>query len=129
MYCGLFVMLNKGRCTTSVSGWIEHLSSGRGTLLRRSCPFAVRTDFDAGRKGVDALPANFAIGSKELQAALTRQSVDVQRGDIVLVRTGTLRYWGETGADHETLAKFDSAGITLEAAKWLVEQKGAVMIG
>ena len=28
----------------------------------------------AGWKGVDALPSNFAIGSKELQAALTKQS-------------------------------------------------------
>jgi kynurenine formamidase len=83
----------------------------------------------AGWKGVDALPSNFAIGSKELKAALARQAVDVRPGDIVLIRTGTLRYWGETGADHETLAKYDSAGITLEAAKWLVEQKGAVMVG
>lgn len=83
----------------------------------------------AGWKGVDALPSNFAIGSKELQAALTKQSTEIQPGDIVLIRTGTLRYWGETGSDHETLAKHDSAGITLEAAKWLVEQKGAVMVG
>lgn len=83
----------------------------------------------AAWKGVDALPSNFAIGSKELQAALGKQATDIQPGDIVLVRTGTLRYWGDTGSDHETLAKHDSAGITLEAAKWLVEQKGAVMVG
>jgi kynurenine formamidase len=83
----------------------------------------------ASWKGVDALPENYAIGSKDLQAALKKQAVDVQPGDIVLVRTGTLRYWGETGADHAKLGRHDSAGITLEAAKWLVEQKGAVMIG
>ncbi len=83
----------------------------------------------AAWKGVDALPAHYAIGSKDLQAALAAQKVDVEPGDVVLVRTGTLRYWGETGADHEKLAQHDSAGITLEAAKWLVEQKGAVMIG
>jgi len=47
----------------------------------------------------------------------------------VLIRKGTPHYWGETGADHETPAKHDSAGITLEAAKWLVEQKGAVLVG
>lgn len=83
----------------------------------------------AAWKGVDALPSNFAIGSKELQAALARQKVDVEPGDVVMIRTGTLRYWGASGADHAKIAQHDSAGITLEAAKWLVEQKGAVMVG
>lgn len=83
----------------------------------------------AAWKGVDALPTNYAIGSKDLQAVLAKQGVDVEPGDIVMVRTGTLRYWGANGADHAKLAQHDSAGITLEAAKWLVEQKGAVMIG
>ena len=80
-------------------------------------------------KGVDALPSNFAIGPKELQAALSAQKVDVEPGDVVLIRTGTLRYWGQTGADHAKLSQHDSAGITLAAAKWLVEEKGAVLIG
>ena len=83
----------------------------------------------AGWKGVEALPANFGIGSKEMQAALAAQKVDVEPGDVVMLRTGTLRYWGETGADHAKIAQHDSAGLTLEGAKWLVEQKGAVMIG
>ncbi|MCC6859753.1 MAG: cyclase family protein [Bryobacterales bacterium] len=83
----------------------------------------------AGWKGVDALPGNFAIGSKELQAALKAQNTDVEPGDIVMIRTGVLRYWGRTGADHAKLAQHDTAGLTLEGAKWLVAQKGAVMIG
>jgi kynurenine formamidase len=83
----------------------------------------------AGWKGVDALPANFAIGSKEMQAALAAQNVDVQPGDAVFLRTGTLRYWGVSGADHAKLSQHDSAGLTLEGARWLVEQKGAVFIG
>lgn len=83
----------------------------------------------AGWKGADALPGDFGIGPKELQATLAAQKVDVEPGDIVLIRTGTLRYWGETGADHATLAKHDSAGLTLAGAKWLVEEKGAVFIG
>ena len=45
------------------------------------------------------------------------------------MRTGTLRYWGDNGADHEKLAEHDSAGLTLQGAKWLVEQQGAVLIG
>jgi kynurenine formamidase len=83
----------------------------------------------AAWKALDALPANFPIGPKELQGALTAQKTDVQPGDIVLIRTGTLRYWGATGADHAKIAQHDSAGLTLAGAKWLVEQKGAVFVG
>jgi kynurenine formamidase len=83
----------------------------------------------AAWRGVDALPANFRIGPKELAGALASEKTDVQPGDVVLIRTGTLRYWGETGADHVRLAAHDSAGLTLEGARWLVEKKGAVLIG
>jgi kynurenine formamidase len=83
----------------------------------------------AAWKGVDALPANFAIGPKEMQAALAAQKTDVQPGDIVMIRTGALRFWGETGADHAKIAQHDSAGLTLAGAKWLIEQKGAVLVG
>jgi kynurenine formamidase len=83
----------------------------------------------ASSKGVDALPSNFGIGSKEMQAALAAQSIDVEPGDAVFLRTGTLRYWGVSGADHAKLAMHDSAGLTLEGARWLVEQKGAVLVG
>jgi kynurenine formamidase len=83
----------------------------------------------AGWKGVEALPELFAIGPEELQATLTKQGTDVQPGDLVFIRTGTLRYWGANGADHAKLAVHDSAGLTLAGAKWLVEQKGAVLIG
>jgi kynurenine formamidase len=83
----------------------------------------------AGWKGVDALPSNYPIGPKDLQAALSAQKADVEPGDAVFIRTGTLRYWGETGADHAKIGQHDSAGLTLAGAKWLVEEKGAVLIG
>jgi kynurenine formamidase len=60
---------------------------------------------------------------------LAAQKVDVEPGDAVFIRTGTLRYWGETGADHAKIGQHDSAGLTLAGAKWLVEEKGAVLIG
>jgi kynurenine formamidase len=82
----------------------------------------------ASWKGVDALPARFPIGSKELQATLASQKVDVDPGDIVLIRTGAAQYWDQASADHAKLRQHDSAGISLDGAKWLVEQKGAVMI-
>jgi len=83
----------------------------------------------AGFKKMDALPANYAITPKDMQDALTAQRVDVEPGDIVLIRTGTLRYWGEAGEDQAKIAQHDSAGITLASARWLVEQKGAVLVG
>jgi kynurenine formamidase len=83
----------------------------------------------AAYKGVDALPSNYSIGPADLQGALKKQGMDVEPGDAVFIRTGTLRYWGETGADHAKIAQHDSAGLNLAGAKWLVEQKGAVFIG
>ena len=83
----------------------------------------------AGHKGVEALPGNTAIGSKDLKAALEKQGTTIQPGDAVFVRTGTLRYWGEAGGDHQKIRAHDSAGINLEAARWLVEEKGAIMVG
>ena len=83
----------------------------------------------AGAKGVEALPGHYAIGVEDLEAALGKQGTRLEPGDVVLVRTGTLRYWGESGGDHEKIGRHDSAGISLEAAKWLVEQRGALMIG
>ena len=55
--------------------------------------------------------------------------MSLRPGDVVLVRTGTGRYWGEDGADHAKIAEHDSAGPDLEATKWLVEDQGAMMVG
>ena len=83
----------------------------------------------AGFKGVDALPSKYTITIEDLQGALKRQNTELKFGDVVLIRTGTLRYWAETGSDHKKLDEHDSAGIQLPAARWLVEQQGAIMIG
>jgi kynurenine formamidase len=83
----------------------------------------------AGAKGVDALASNYAITVEDLRQALDKQRTQLKPGDVVLIRTGTLRYWGEAGGDHATIARHDSAGINLEAARWLVEENGAMMVG
>ncbi|MBI1762755.1 MAG: cyclase family protein [Acidobacteria bacterium] len=83
----------------------------------------------AGWKGVDALPGNYSITAQDLQQALAQEKTQLRPGDVVLIRTGTLRYWGATGSDHATIAQHDSAGISLETAKWLVEEHGAMLIG
>ena len=83
----------------------------------------------AGFKKVEALSGGTTITTDDLKKTLEWEKVDVRPGDAVFIRTGTLRYWGETGSDHEKLRAHDSAGINLAAAKWLVEQKGAILIG
>jgi len=83
----------------------------------------------AGWKGVEQLPTGYGIGPEDLRAALEAQGTAIQPGDAVLIRTGVLRHWGQDGSNHEILAKHDSAGLTLAAARWLVEEKGAAFIG
>lgn len=83
----------------------------------------------AGHQKVDALPAHTRITPKMLQEALAAQGTTIRPGDAVFVRTGTLRYWRGTGSDHDKIREHDSAGIDVEAAKWLVEEKGAVLVG
>lgn len=83
----------------------------------------------AAAKGVDELAARYPITPSDLEAALERQGTDVETGDVVLIRTGALRHWGQTGTDHDRLAGPDTAGLTLASARWLVEKKGAVLIG
>ena len=86
----------------------------------------------AGYLRKDALPAGYAIGADLLRETLAHQKVDVEPLDVVLVRTGTggIYLKGDlVGANQDELAEHDSAGITLGAARYLVEQKAALMIG
>jgi kynurenine formamidase len=83
----------------------------------------------AGFRKVDALPSHTRITPKLLQDALAAQRTVIRPGDAVFIRTGTLRFWGETGSDHGRIGEHDSAGIDLDAARWLVADKGAVLIG
>jgi kynurenine formamidase len=76
----------------------------------------------------DPLPSHYRVSKEELEAALKAQNTQIHPGDTVLIRTGVLQFWGENGKDHETLRKHDSAGIDLDAAKWLVEQQGVALI-
>ena len=83
----------------------------------------------AAYKKVEALPGHTVITTDDLKHTLAWEGVSLRPGDVVLVRTGTGRYWGEDGADHERIADHDSAGPDLEATKWLIEEHGAMMVG
>jgi kynurenine formamidase len=82
----------------------------------------------AGARNVEMLPPHYAITPADIDAALARQGTRLAVGDVVLIRTGTLRFWGTDGADHERLAEHDTAGITLQTARYLIEQHGAMLL-
>jgi kynurenine formamidase len=83
----------------------------------------------AAFKQVEALPGHTLISTTDLQDTLAWEGVTLAPGDVVLVRTGTARYWGEDGADHARIGAHDSAGPDLAATRWLVEDQGAIMVG
>jgi hypothetical protein len=55
----------------------------------------------AGYQKVDALKSGTAITVDDLKKTLEWEKVDIQPGDAVFIRTGTLRYWGDAGSDHD----------------------------
>ena len=82
----------------------------------------------AGAKGVRALPPHYKITTADLRATLAAQGTQLLPGDVVLIRTGAIQFWDDL-EHRELLAAHDSAGLLLDGARWLVEQKGAMMIG
>ncbi|MHC5540774.1 cyclase family protein, partial [Singulisphaera rosea] len=83
----------------------------------------------AAYQKVKVLPPHTAVTTQLLKDALAWENVAIRPGDVVLVRTGTGQFWGEYGADHATIAEYDTAGPDLAATRWLIEDQGAIMVG
>ena len=75
-------------------------------------------------KGLDVLPDAYKITARDLEEALELQGTRLEPGDVVLIRTGRMKYY----YDAEKYMN-NSPGLGLGAAKWLVEEKGAMMLG
>lgn len=71
------------------------------------------------------LPSSYAITPADLQEALRKQGTTLRPGDVVLRRTGlmTLR------PDVEQYRLLDQAGVSPQAAQWLVETQQAMLLG
>ena len=78
----------------------------------------------AAYKGVDVLDPNYRVNSDDLKGALKKQGVKLQRGDVVLIRTGQAQFYEDAG-------KFlhEYPGISLDAVKWLVEDQEIMLLG
>jgi kynurenine formamidase len=101
---------------TSMSGaanlGIDRVASsfiGRGVLL------------DVARHmGVDCLALDHAIDAQELDVVAGEQGIRVEKGDILLVRTGMMAEWARTGS-WERCWSPQQPGLAASVAEWLHE--------
>jgi kynurenine formamidase len=77
----------------------------------------------AAAKGVDVLPESYGITVDDLKAALQRQGVEVKKGDVVMVRTGRIKWFGDRDR-----YMHNTPGLTRESANYLADL-GAIVIG
>lgn len=78
----------------------------------------------AGLAGVDALPSDFSIAPAHLESAASAAGIEIQPGDVVLLRTGWARFWEDparyiTGGSG---AEVRGPGPQIEGARWLSER-------
>src|SRR5262245_30053223 len=84
-------------------------------------------------KDVDALDSGYEITRNDIDAACALQGTEIRPGDVVITHTGLLkdienkRSYKAGGEGAENLDK--EHGIGLSAAKYLVEEKGVVVVG
>ncbi|WP_421797677.1 cyclase family protein [Haliscomenobacter sp.] len=75
-------------------------------------------------KNVESLSANYRINAADLQEALRKQKISLQKGDVVLIRTGQAKHYEDA---HKFLDQYP--GINLEAVKWLIEDQQVMLLG
>ena len=75
-------------------------------------------------KNVESLPANYRINAADLQEALRKQKISLQKGDVVLIRTGQAKHYEDA---HKFLDQYP--GINLDAVKWLIEDQQVMLLG
>lgn len=78
----------------------------------------------AGAKGVSMLPDGYRVRKADLVDALAKQRVNLQTGDVVLIRTGRMQIY-EKAAEYMK----NPPGMSVDAARYLVEEGGAMVVG
>jgi len=78
----------------------------------------------AGCKGVPSLASNYRVNSHDLKSALASQNIRLEKGDAVFIRTGQARHYQDASAYLDNYP-----GLSLEAAKWLVNTKEVMLLG
>ncbi len=70
------------------------------------------------------LSPNYRISAKDLQESLDEQGTSLSKGDVVLIRTGQAVFY-----DHAEEYLDNYPGISLDAVKWLIEEKEVMLLG
>jgi kynurenine formamidase len=116
--CGgkLYGGMNADAVQSDAGGIREHSVDTVEPILRRG----VLLDIASFAK-TDALPTDFSIMPDHLEAAVRAQRVEIQRGDVVLLRTGWARFWNDpvryiAGGSGSVPS---GPGPELESARWL----------
>jgi kynurenine formamidase len=76
----------------------------------------------AAAKGAECLPESYGISIQDCQEAAERQGVEIREGDVVLLRTGRMRFWPDGSRVFG-----NSPGVTIETAKWITDQNISVV--
>jgi kynurenine formamidase len=99
---------------TSTRGGFTKLGIEKvGALITRGVVIDV-----AALKNADILPDTYEITVQDLQQALQRQNLTLQRGDAVIIHTG----WGKLWAKDNARYVKSCPGIGVAAAEWLAKQ-------
>ncbi len=78
----------------------------------------------AAAKGFEMLGDGYRITREDLIEALDKQGVDIQEGDVALIRTGRMKVYEDAAA-----YMANPPGLGMAAARFLVEEKGAMIVG
>ncbi len=78
----------------------------------------------AAAKGVNMLPDGYRVTRDDLKEALEKQKTVLSEGDVVLIRTGRMQLYADADA-----YMANPPGMGLEAARFLVEESGAMVVG
>ena len=71
--------------------------------------------------GMDVLPEDFGIGEKEIQRACEIEGITIEEGDVVLVRTGWMKFW-EDRRRYLSVEK-GAPGVIEDGARLLAKRK------
>jgi kynurenine formamidase len=100
------------------TGWTVAGADKLPPLIARGVLLDVATAHDT-----EVLPDSFVIGPEHLEMTVSRQKTHIQRGDVVMVRTGRGSTWPDVSVYLPREPGLDRAG-----AEWLAKQ-GVAMIG
>lgn len=75
-------------------------------------------------KGLKELVPGYRITQEDIERTLSVQDIDIAPGDVVLIRTGRMRHYHESGRFME-----NAPGLGMAAARFLAAQKQALSVG